>query len=186
MYLHAATQGFQPVIRASLLISFTGLKSTLFDMARAAGTPRTPPRSHTRAGTRTCARYRAPERPAQTHAQMREAHRARARARPHPPPEILPPSLSASLPHPPPPHRPALWQIVALYRCRYRPLRAHRRGNLCRRRRPGRDPQRRRTRPGGARHDEYSRSTHGYSEYLKYPFTAGAALLGGNTGCSVI
>jgi len=51
-----ATQGFQLMMGAALLISFTGPKSPLFAMARDAGAPRTPPHSHARAGTRTCAR----------------------------------------------------------------------------------------------------------------------------------
>ena len=51
-----ATQGVQLMMGAALLISFTGPKSPLFDMARAAGTPRTPPHFHARAGTRTGAR----------------------------------------------------------------------------------------------------------------------------------
>jgi hypothetical protein len=51
-----ATQGAQLMMGAALLISFTGPKSPLFDMARAAGSPRTLPHPHTHAGTRTCAR----------------------------------------------------------------------------------------------------------------------------------
>ena len=75
----AATQGFQLMMGASLLISFTGPKSPLFDMARAAGTSLTPPHPRTHACTCTCARLRAHECAARSPARMREAHRGQAR-----------------------------------------------------------------------------------------------------------
>jgi hypothetical protein len=53
---HAATQGFQLMMGASLLISLTGPKSPLFDMARAAGAPArplTPIRTQAHAHTHT-------------------------------------------------------------------------------------------------------------------------------------
>jgi hypothetical protein len=176
---------------AALLISFTGPKSPLFDMARAAGTPALPPHPHTHAGTRTCARLRAPERAARTHARMREGLRARARTR------VRPFSRCCRmLPLPSPPAEsplPAMWagRSWAVVRCRRRPQQALLRGILCRRRRPCRDAQPRRARPGGARHNEYSR-THvwvlgvPWREYAwgtrSTHIAAGAALRGGSGG----
>jgi hypothetical protein len=51
--------------------------------------------------------------------------------------------------------------ILGRFLCRRRPRRAH----LFQCRRSRRDAQPRRTRPGGARHNEYSRTHVGYSEY---------------------
>ena len=52
----AAMQALKLWMGANVLVSFTGPKSPLFAMARAAGAPRTPPHPHARAGTRIWAR----------------------------------------------------------------------------------------------------------------------------------
>ncbi len=107
-----ATQGFKLMMGASLLISFTGPKSPLFDIAHAAGTPCTTPHPHTHADTRTYARLRASKCAARTPLECgKPIARGHARTRTHPP-EMLPPSLSASCASPPLPATQAdLWPL---------------------------------------------------------------------------
>ena len=97
---------------ASLLISFTGPKSLLFAMAHAAGTPArplTPMRTHTHAHAHAYGHPNAPHE--LTHECGKPIARGHARTRTHPP-EMLPPSLSASCTFPHPSGYADLWPFI--------------------------------------------------------------------------